>query len=220
MAARRARPGTDSNLITPSRAEVRRAIEALPPDLTWEELAGGLRPVFVRRRPLPPGMSAPVSIRHPLGVRVALGVDIGPAFMYVGSEMLTTWPVTLDQAYERAMDNLRSQLEAEKFVEMEYGSVADVPLWWYQSHGGLASGILLVEDELRRRYGDEPRLLAAPMRNLLLAAPFDADRELVSWIRDEISDEDPNGLDLPLFALVDGRLSIDDHSVAGRRVIH
>ena len=59
------------------------------------------------------------------------------------------------------------------------------------------------------RYGDEPRLLVAPMRNLLLAAPFDADRELVAWLRDEIAFEDPNGLDLPIFALVDGRLSID-----------
>jgi hypothetical protein len=53
------------------------------------------------------------------------------------------------------------------------------------------------------------------MRNLLLAAPFDADRSLVEWLRDEISHDDPNGLDLPIFALLDGQLSID--SRAARR---
>jgi hypothetical protein len=89
-----------------------------------------------------------------------------------------------------------------------------VPIWWYQSQAGIASGLLLLEDELVKRYGDQPRLLAAPMRNLLLAAPFDAERELLCWIRDEIADEDPNGLDLPIFALVDGRLSIDNRSTA------
>ena len=74
---------------------------------------------------------------------------------------------------------------------------------------GLASGLLLLEDELVTRYGPDPRLLIAPMRNLLLAAPFDADRSLVAWLRDEISYDDPNGLDLPIFALIDGRLTID-----------
>jgi hypothetical protein len=47
------------------------------------------------------------------------------------------------------------------------------------------------------------------MRNMLVAAPFDSDRELLGWICDEISHEDPNGLDLPIFALVEGRLWID-----------
>jgi hypothetical protein len=47
----------------------------------------------------------------------------------------------------------------------------------------------------------------------LLAAPFDADRETIAWIRDEIAFEDPNGLDLPIFALINGRLSIDSRSM-------
>jgi hypothetical protein len=68
---------------------------------------------------------------------------------------------------------------------------------------------LLLEEELAMRYGPDPRLLIAPMRNLLLAAPFDADRSLVGWLRDEISHDDPNGLNLPIFALIDGRLTID-----------
>ena len=198
-----------NGIVGPSRAEVRSAVESLSSEMTWDEMAGGLRPVFVRRRPLPPGVEPPITVRRPPGLEVALGVDIGPAFMYVGRGMLESWNVTAEDAFDRALDNLRASVAAEKYVEMEYESVDGVPFWWYQSSGGLASGLLLLEEELTVRYGRDPRLLIAPMRNLLLAAPFDADRGLVAWLRDEISFEDPNGLDLPIFALLDGRLSID-----------
>ncbi len=192
-------------------------MESLSDDLPWAEMRAGLAPVFVRRRPLPPGTPPPVTVRLPPGLEVSLGVDIGPAFLYVGSPLLETWGVTLDEALEVAMTNLRVSARAERYVELEYAVCDDVPLWAYQSRNGLASGLLLLEDELLQRYGDEPRLLIAPMRNLLLAAPFDADREFVAWLRDEISFEDPNGLDLPIFALVDGRLSIDRRSIELRQ---
>lgn len=198
-----------NGIVGPSREQVRSAVDALSPDLSWDELSDGLRPVFIRRRPLPPGVERPLTMRRPPGIDVALGVDIGPAFMYVGRGMVDSWSVSFDEAFERAMDNLRATVAAERYVEMEYESLDGVPFWWYQSTGGLASGLLLLEQELASRYGPEPRLLIAPMRNLLLAAPFDADRSLVGWLRDEISQDDPNGLDLPIFTLLEGTLTID-----------
>ena len=209
-----------NGIVGPSREQVRSAMDALSPDLSWDELADGLRPVFIRRRPLPPGVERPLTIKRPPGVDVALGVDIGPAFMYVGRGMIESWSVNFDEAFERAMENLRATVAAERYVEMEYESLDGVPFWWYQSTGGLASGLLLLEQELATRYGPEPRLLIAPMRNLLLAAPFDADRSLVGWLRDEISQDDPNGLDLPIFALIDGQLSIDTRAVRNAERIH
>ncbi len=135
--------------------------------------------------------------------------------------MLESWSVAFDDAFDHAMDNLKAQVAAERYLEMEYETLDGVPFWWYQSSGGLASGLLLLESELAQRYGPEPRLLIAPMRNLLLAAPFDADRELVGWLRDEISFEDPNGLDLPIFALLDGKLSIDTRGQeAAHEMVH
>ncbi len=226
MKPRRVRPEPElsvsygNGIIGPSREQVRSAVDALPPDLSWDELADGLRPVFIRRRPLPPGVERPLTTRRPPGVDVALGVDIGPAFMYVGRGMVDSWSVTFDEAFERAMDNLRASVAAERYVEMEYETLDGVPFWWYQSMGGLASGLLLLEQDLAVRYGPEPRLLIAPMRNLLLAAPFDADRSLVGWLRDEISQDDPNGLDLPIFALIDGRLSIDTRGERRAEMVH
>ncbi len=226
MKPRRARPEPElsvsygNGIVGPSREQVRSAVDALSPDLTWDELSDGLRPVFIRRRPLPPGVERPLTLRRPPGVDVALGVDIGPAFMYVGRGMVESWSVSFDEAFDRAMDNLRASVAAERYVEMEYETLDGVPFWWYQSTGGLASGLLLLEQELATRYGPEPRLLIAPMRNLLLAAPFDTDRSLVGWLRDEISQDDPNGLDLPIFALIDGRLSIDSRGRRNAEMVH
>jgi len=219
-ARRRQEPGcAEPLIISPSRADVRAAVEQLPADMSWTSMSDALRPVFIRRRPLPPGAERPITVRRPPGMEIAIGLDIGPAFLYVTQAWLDDWGIGFDEAFERAAENLRAAIRAETYLEMEYETIGGVPFWWYQSRSGLASGLLLVEDELTRRYGDEPRLLIAPMRNLLLAAPFDADREVVEWLRDEISHEDPNGLDLPVFALVDGRLSIDGRSAARRRAM-
>jgi hypothetical protein len=198
---------------------VRAALDGLSPDLPWPELRDLLRPVFIRRRPLPPGMKAPVVRRLPPGLDVALGADIGPAFLYISAPLLESWAVGENEAFEIALDNLRSVIEAERYFEMAYEPIDDVPVWWYQSHGGLASGLLLLEDVLVERYGDQPRLLMAPMRNLLLVAPYDADREVMAWLRDEIAHADPNGLDLPLFVLADGRLTFDQDATVSRRAL-
>ncbi|HEY8134738.1 MAG TPA: hypothetical protein VIF08_01770 [Candidatus Limnocylindrales bacterium] len=217
---RRRRHDDESGIVMPRPEEVRAALDGLSPELPWSELRDQLRPVFIRRRPLPPGMTAPVVRRLPPGLDVALGADIGPAFLYVSAPLLDSWSVSETEAFEIALSNLRNVIEAEGHFEMAYEPIDDVPVWWYQSHGGLASGLLLLEDVIVERYGDQPRLLMAPMRNLLLAAPHDADRALMSWLRDEISAADPNGLDLPLFSLVDGRLSIDAVPHGRRALVH
>ena len=206
----------ETGIVAPNRAEVRAELDGLPSDLPWSEMRDALRPVFIRRRPLPPGMTAPVVRKLPPGLDVALGADIGPAFLYISAPLLDSWSVGEDEAFEIALSNLRTIIEAERYFEMAYEPIDDVPVWWYQSHGGLASGLLLLEDVLAERYGDQPRLLMAPMRNLLLAAPYDADREVMTWLRDEIAAADPNGLNLPIFSLVDGRLTIDGHATGSR----
>jgi hypothetical protein len=210
---------TESPILAPRPEEVRAALDALTPDLAWPELRDRLRPVFVRARPLPPGMTLPVLKRLPPGLDVALGADIGPAFIYVSAQLLASWPVSADEAFEIALANLRGVIDAERYFELDYEPIDGWPVWWYQSQGGLASGLLLLEDILVARYGDQPRLLMAPMRNLLLAAPLEADRAIMAWLRDEIAAADPNGLDLPLFALVDGQLTIDKPPSIGRHLV-
>ena len=217
---RRHEQHSESAIVSPHPEQVRVALDGLSPDLAWPELRDQLRPVFVRRRPLPPGMTKPLLKRLPPGLDVALGADIGPAFLYISAQLLESWPIDADEAFAIALGNLRGVIEGERHFELNYEPIEGVPVWWYQSHGGLASGLLLLEDILVERYGDQPRLLMAPMRNLLLAAPMDADREVLDWLRDEIAAADPNGLDLPLFALRDGRLTIEPRIRGGGMLVN
>ena len=63
-----------------------------------------------------------------------------------------------------------------------------------QSGVGCASALVLVPDELERIFGSAEQCLIAPMRDLLISMPVDADRELVGWLNDEFATMDPNGL--------------------------
>ncbi len=47
----------------------------------------------------------------------------------------------------------------------------------------------------------------APMRDLVLLMPLDAEPELANLILEEFAEADMNALDLPLFVLLDGRLN-------------
>ena len=67
--------------------------------------------------------------------------------------------------------------------------------------------MLLLPDELTRVLGDHNGLVLAPMRDLIVCLPLDAEREFARYLLDEFSAVDMNALDLPLFALVDGHLS-------------
>ena len=61
-------------------------------------------------------------------------------------------------------------------------------------------------DELVRVFGSQPQCLIAPMRDLLVSLPPDADRSFVAWLNDEFSEMDPNGLALDALVLEGGGL--------------
>ena len=62
-------------------------------------------------------------------------------------------------------------------------------------------------DELARVFGERRGLILAPMRDLLICLPFDAELEFAQWLLDEFALVDMNALDLPPFALADGVLT-------------
>jgi hypothetical protein len=51
-------------------------------------------------------MTAPVVRRLPPGLDVALGADIGPAFLYINAPLLEAWAVGEDEAFEIAPQSL------------------------------------------------------------------------------------------------------------------
>lgn len=205
-----------------SPEEVLAALEQLDLERPWEEMAPAVRPVLPRWRPFAGKVdSAPVR-SWPPGIESAFGLDVGPAFLYLDEWALERWGITFDVLAERALDNVRRWAEAMPAFELQAEVITDIPTRILQTRDGWASTLLLVPDQLARAFGPEPCLVIAPMRDLVLALPVDTEPELAAWLMDELAHLDPNGLALPVFALVDGRLSIvpvpgEDGAVRGRR---
>jgi hypothetical protein len=194
---------------------VLRAMGGLPPDLDWASMAGAVIPILPRRRPLPPLAGEPFRVTLPPGIPTGFGIDIGPAFLVVGESLLATWPVGPADLVATALDNLRARMRPVRSRDLVRQAIDGVPVRVLQSGAGCASGLVLVEDELRRIFGAEPQCLIAPMRDILISLPVDADRTFVAWINDEFAEMDPNGLALDAFVLDDGGLRYE--TLAPRR---
>ncbi len=178
-----------------------RAMGGLPPDLDWESMAGSVIPILPRRRPLPPLAGEPFRVTLPPGIPIGFGIDIGPAFLVVGESLLATWPVGPAELVATALDNLRRRMRPVAPRDLVRQAIDGVPVRVLQSGAGCASGLVLVEDELRRIFGAQPQCLIAPMRDILVSMPADTDRGFVAWINDEFAEMDPNGLALDAFVL-------------------
>lgn len=182
------------------------AIESADLQAPWEEMAPDLRVALPRRRQLPVGPDELVSHTYAPGIETVLGLDIGPAMLFVPPQQLDTWEVTAAEAFERALDNVRERVAARKQFALVHERIADVPTLAFQSREGWASQLLLLPDELVRVFGDRNGLVLAPMRDLVICLPLGVEREFAHWLLDEFAEIDMNALDLPPLALVDGQL--------------
>ena len=89
-----------------------RAMGGLPPDLDWEVLAPNVIPILPRRRPLPPQAGEPFRVTLPPGIPTGFGIDIGPAFLVVGTSLLSSWPIGPADLVATGLENLRSRMRA------------------------------------------------------------------------------------------------------------
>ena len=182
------------------------AIEAVDLRAPWRDVAPSLRVTLPRRRPLPPGTERLPTRSFPPGIRVGLGLDIGPAMLFVGEEQLAQWGVSIEQAFDCALTNVRERVRQRRQFALLHERIAGVPTVAFQSREGWASALLLLPDELARVMGERSGLVIAPMRDLVLMLPLQTDPGLAELILEEFAEADMNALDLPPFSLVDGLL--------------
>lgn len=186
--------------------EVLRAIGGLPGDLDWSTVAPNVLPVFPRRRSLPPEAGRSVEVLLPPGVMTGFGIDIGPAVLHIGQELLDGWPVDPAALTARALENLRGRTRPVRPGDLVRETVGGTNVRVLQSGWGWASTLILLEDELLRLFGDAPQRFIAPMRDLLVSLPRDSDPEFAAWLNEEFAALDPNALALEAFTLQDGHL--------------
>jgi hypothetical protein len=198
---------SDDRLVTTATVdEVVSAIESVDLEAPWTEVAPNLRLALPRRRSLPPDCEDLPTREFPPGIAAVLGLDIGPAMLFVSHEQLAGWGVTADRAFDQALANVRARVAARKQFALLHEHIAGVPTIAFQSREGWASSLLLLPDELVRVLGDRNGLILAPMRDLILCLPLDAEHEFAEYLLEEFAAADMNALDLPPFALVDGQL--------------
>src|SRR3954452_1171479 len=178
---------------------VLRAMGGLPPDLEWASMAASVIPILPRRRPMPPLAGEPFRVTPPRrrrrptppppgepfrvtlppGIPTGFGIDIGPAFLVVGQSLLATWPVGAAELVATALDNLRARMRTVRPRDLVRQPIDGVPVRILQSGAGCASGLVLVEDELRRIFGTDPQCFIAPLRDILMSMPLDVDRSFL-----------------------------------------
>ncbi len=195
---------------------VLRAMGGLPPDLEWPVMAPNVIPILPRRRPMPPMAGEPFRVTLPPGIPTGFGIDIGPAFLVVGESLLATWPIGPADLVATALGNLRDRVRSVGPRDLVGQSLDGVPVRVLQSGVGCASALLLIPDELRRIFGEEPQCLIAPMRDILISMPADVDRAFAGWINEEFSEMDPNGLALDAFVMEDGAVRYEAFRSATR----
>jgi len=205
---RRHRAGKDyetsdlgNGVLVATAEEVMRAMGSLPRDLEWTELAPSVIPVLPRRRPFPPIAGEPFRVTLPPGIPTGFGIDIGPAFLVVGEQMLAGWDVGPADLVARGLANLRDRLRPVRPRDLFAQPLEGVPIRVLQTGVGCASAMVLLPDELRWVFGEGPQCLVAPMRDLLISMPIDVDRRFAAWLTDEFASMDPNGLALDAFVL-------------------
>lgn len=185
------------------------AIERVDLERPWPQIGDSILPVLQRRRAMPPGGDRPLRKRYPPGIEVGFGVDIGPAFMYVTDTLLGGWGVTVAEVADRALANVHARAAARELHALLCDSVDGVPTRAFQSREGWASTLVLLPEEFRRRFGEDPALVLVPLRDVIFTMPFDTDRQLAAWFLDELRSMDPNALEVPLLAWTAGAFHFD-----------
>ena len=170
----------------------------------WQDARDRVLPLLARYPHAAPG--GPVMIRLDPGLRVGFGVDLGPMFVHVTTQLLRAWRLDHGALARQAVANLRERARAigsDATVRMRFGLV---PLAALQVPPGWASSLLLAPDQLPRWFGPGPHVFIAPARNLLIALPSETDQRLVRSLLDEIGRQLPDALDVPPLAWDGARL--------------
>lgn len=187
-------PEPGENVASPSLGDLERALRAHDDDFAWASVSSDVIPVMPRVRPYAVGFPEPLRVMVEPGIAIGFAIDIGPAFMNVGSDLLRSWDVPLREVHTQSLMNLSgraARIDPGAIVE---GSLDDTPTRWLQSGQSISSVLILVPDTLRQIFGPEPAFFITPMRDLIIGLPLEVDRELAAWLWLEIAAEDPNCL--------------------------
>jgi hypothetical protein len=182
-----------------------RAARRLPKPVPWEWARPRLVPLLAGPMIDPEGDSLIRSVMDP-GVAVVFGIDLGKAFPFVDETVARRWECSVDQIQEVATANLRRRTARLAPTVVRTATLSGHRIRLIQDRPAWASSILLVEDEVRRLFGNHDQLFAAPQRNTLLNFQPDIPERIAGEIVVDFEMGAACPLMLDPFMLEDGRL--------------
>jgi hypothetical protein len=185
-------PALGDNVVSSTLEELEAALRNQPGELPRSWAAQHVIPVMPRVRPYPAGFPEPLRLYAPPGVMIGFAVDIGPAFLAVGADLIRSWNVSLAAVHARSLENLLVRAASIDRAAVVQGSLDGTPTKWLQTGLSIGAALPLAPDQVARIFGPGPQYFVTPMRDLIIGLPGDVDRELAAWLWAEVAAEDPN----------------------------
>jgi hypothetical protein len=140
------------------------------------------------------------------GCAVEFGIDLGGHFPIVDRVVAERWECSVEQLRDTAMDNLARRAGVITPTAVQHAVMSGRAFRMLQSPAGCASSVLLVPDQVKRLFGGQDQVLAAPGRHTLLSFPIDAPTLAVAEIVVDWEQRELAPLFLDPFGLCDGEV--------------
>jgi hypothetical protein len=183
----------------------RRAASKMPKPVPWEWARPRLMPLLAQPCIDMPGEERIRVVGRP-GCAVEFGIDLGGHFPIVDRIVAERWECSVEQLHDTAIENLARRVGAIPLIAVQHAVRSGRAFRMLRSPAGCASSVLLVPDQVRRLFGGQDQVLAAPGRHTLLSFPMDAPTLAVAEIVVEMEQSELAPLFLDPFALCDGEV--------------
>jgi hypothetical protein len=183
----------------------RRAAARMPKPVSWDWARPRLMPLLAQPCIDLPGEERIRTVAD-LGCAIEFGIDLGGHFPIVDRVVAERWECTVAQLLEAAMSNLARRIAAVPGTAVQHAVMSGRAFRMLHSPAGCASSALLVPDQIRRLFGTQDQLLAAPGRHTLMSFPADAPTLAVAEIVVDVEQSELAPLFLAPFGMWGGEI--------------
>jgi uncharacterized protein YtpQ (UPF0354 family) len=189
--------------------EFRRAAARMPRPVAWDWAKPRLMPLLAQPCIDTPGEERIRTVAD-LGPAIEFGIDLGGHFPIVDRVVAERWECTVEQLRDAALANLERRAAAVPSSAVQTAVMSGRRFGMLRSPAGCASSILLAPAHLRRLFGEQDQMLAAPGRHTLVSFSLDVPELAAAEIAVDLEMNELTPLFLAPFYLIGGQLIWDE----------
>jgi hypothetical protein len=183
----------------------RRAAARMPKPVSWDWARPRLMPLLAQPCIDMPGEQRIRTVAA-IGCAIEFGIDLGGHFPIVDRVVAERWECSVEQLRDAALENLARRAAIIQTTAVQHAVMSGRSFRMLQAPPGCASSLLLVPEQIKRLFGPQDQILAAPGRHTLLSFPMDAPTMAVAEIAVDLEMSELMPLFLDPFAMYDGEV--------------